>query len=164
MKIYFSVDPEVHGGESRENLEKMMKFLQNEKHKVYRAEYVYSDDRNSYLQKELGIKRDPTYTEQRALYMKWIDDSDVLLAEMSSPSEGRSMIIQRALDKPLMGMSYTPIILIKGKQFKRRTGKIVNGLIESDDVVYCEYDSIDDVIKSWPQLLNKAITRKCILI
>ena len=48
MNVYFSVDPEAAGGESAKNLKKLMKFLQAEGHRIYRAEYVYSDDPDLY--------------------------------------------------------------------------------------------------------------------
>ena len=159
MKIYFSVDPEVAGGESIENLRKLMNFLQDEGHIVYRAPYVLSDNPDLFLQKELGLASKATYTKQRETHIKWIDDADVLLADVSVPSEGRSMIIQRAIDKPEIGLPCTPIILIKGKRFNRRFGKIVQGLIESGSVVYYEYENIDSVIGDWSKLISEAMNR-----
>ncbi|MEX0616276.1 MAG: hypothetical protein WD231_00520 [Candidatus Woykebacteria bacterium] len=159
MKIYFSVDPEVSGGESDVNLRKLMTFLQDEGHKLYRAEYVFATDPDLFLQKELGLNRKPTFREQREVHIKWIDESDLLLAEISAPSEGRSMVIQRAIDKPRMGLPYTPIIIIKGKKFDRRIGKIVRGLIESGEVVYYEYDKLEEVIENWPKLLKQSSSK-----
>jgi len=156
MKIYFSVDFEAIGEESAENQKKLMHFLQNQGHMLYRAPYAFSENPDLFLQKELRLNRKPTYTEQREIHMKWIDEANLLLANVSAPSEGRSMIIQRAIDKPKMGLPFTPIILIKGKKFDRRFGKIVTGLIESGKVVYYEYETIDDVINNWPNLLQKA--------
>lgn len=106
------------------------------------------------MQNELGFKRKATFTEQREAHMMWIDKSDLLLAELSTPSEGRSMIIQRALDKPDLALPFTPIILIKGRRFKRKFGKIVKGLIESGKVVYFEYGKIEEVINNWQNLLE----------
>ncbi|MFQ6009806.1 MAG: hypothetical protein ACE5J7_01660 [Candidatus Aenigmatarchaeota archaeon] len=156
MKIYFSVVPEVAGGESIENLKKLMHFLQDQGHVVYRAPYILSEDPNQFLQKELGFDREPNYTEQREAHMKWIDNADILLADLSVISEGRSMIIQRAIDKPEMGLPNTPIILIKGKKFNRRIGKLTSGLIESSKVIYYEYNNIDEVINNWQGLLQKS--------
>lgn len=156
LKIYFSVDPEVRGGESRRNLKTLMQFLQDQGHTVYRAPYVLSENPDAFLRRELRLKKTPSFTQQREVHMRWIDDVDLLLADISVKSEGRSMIIQRALDKPAMGLPYTLIILIKGKRFERKFGKIVRGVIESDSVVYYEYTTIDEVIHNWPMLLKKA--------
>jgi hypothetical protein len=159
MKIYFSVDPEAGGGESVENLKKLMCFLQDQGNVVYRAPYVLSENPNLFLQKELGLDKAPSFAEQREIHLKWIDDADLLLADISVPSEGRSMIIQRAIDKPEMGLPNTPVILIKGKGFERRFGKIMSGLIESGKVTYYEYKNIDEIMADWPQLLQKAISK-----
>ncbi|MBI3576581.1 hypothetical protein HY086_00905 [Candidatus Gottesmanbacteria bacterium] len=154
-RIYFSVDPEVTGGESPENLKKVMEFLQSRGYTVYRAPYVFADDRDEFLQRELGLDRPATLPQQRDLHMKWIDQTDILLADISTSSEGRAMIIQRALDKPTMGLPQTHIIFIKGKSFDRHIGKIVRGLIEGDEVVYFEYDRIEEVIENWDTLVAK---------
>lgn len=115
---------------------------------------MYSQDPDLFLQKELGLKRKATFIEQREAHLKWIDNSDLLLAELSTPSEGRSMVIQRALDKKELRLPFTPIIPIKGKRFKRKFGKIVKGLIESGKVVYFEYDKIEEVINNWQNILE----------
>ena len=151
-KVYYSVDPEAVGEESSENQRKLIHFLEKEGYLVYRAPYVFSDDPDLFLQKELGLNRKPTYAEQREAHLKWIDDADILVADVSAPSEGRSAIIQRALDKPKMGLPPTKIILIKAKRINRKFGKIMQGLIESGKVVYFEYDQIEEVISNWRKL------------
>ena len=70
------------------------------------------------------------------------------------------MVIQRALDKPLMGKPYTPVILIKGKKFSRRMGRIMKGLTETSGVVYYEYENIEEVMRKWTELLSMASERK----
>ena len=159
MKIYFSVDT-VQEDEPIEGLKKLMGFLHEEGHTLYRAPYILSKNPDLYLQKELGLKRKPTSKEERALHMRWIDDSDLLLADVSAPSEGRSIIIQRALDKPAMGLPYTPVMLIRDKKVERRFGKIMSGIIHSNETVYYEYANIKDVIGDWPTLLNKALKKR----
>ena len=156
MKIYLSVDPEVTGGETIENLKKLTEFIQEQGHIVFRAPYVLANDPEKYLRDVFGNGRELSAAEQRKLHMQWIDESDLLIAELSLSSEGRAMIIQRALDKPRMGLSKTPIIFIKGKQFPRKFGRIVRGLIEGREVTYFEYNSIQDVITNWPQLCKEA--------
>jgi hypothetical protein len=158
MRIYFSVDPEATGGESADNLKKLMQFLQGQGNIVYRAPYAFSENPDAFMQKELGLDELPEFAKQREAHIRWIDDADILLADVSAPSEGRSMILQRALDKPKMGLPLTPIILIKGKVFKRDFGKIVKGLIESGSVIYYEYENIDEVIAAWPKLLEGAFS------
>lgn len=70
MKIYFSVDPEVNGGESDENLKKLISFLEEEEgHKLYRSPYVYSENPDLFLQKEFGLDRKPTFPEQREIHI-----------------------------------------------------------------------------------------------
>ena len=154
MKIYFSVDPEA-GGESVENLKKLMKFLQDQGHTVYRASYIFSKNQNLFLQKELGLNREPTNVEHGEAHIKWIDNADLLLADLSIPSEGRSMIIQRAIERQEMGMPKIPIVLFKGKKFDRKYGVMIKGLIESGKVTYYEYENIDEVVKNWPKLIKK---------
>ncbi len=160
MKIYFSVE-EINASnkESAEELKKLMKFLQDNGHLVFRAPFAFSNDPELFLQKELGLNRKPTFAEQRTAHMKWIDDADIMLADVSTPSEGRSMALQRAVDKPERGLQYTPIILIKAKKFERNFGRLVKGLIEGGKVVYYEYENINDVIKEWPKLIKKVLKK-----
>lgn len=153
MKIYFSVDPEVEESESIDNLIKLWTFLTEKGYVVFRAPYIFAENPDDYLKKELGLKKNPSYKEQRAAHMKWLDESDILLADISVPSEGRSMIIQRTLDKPKMGMNPTKIILIKGNKFNRKFGRIVKGLIESGEVIYYEYQKIENVMEKWTELI-----------
>ena len=154
--LYFSVDPEVSDGESKENLTKLTKSLQEMGYQVYRAPYVFSDDPEVYLRNHLNLDHNPSYSEQREAHIKWVDEADILLAEISSKSEGRSMIIQRALDAPLMGIKKKKIVLIKGRQFDRRLGRIVRGLIESGEVKYFEYDRIEEVVENWQELIRES--------
>jgi len=154
-KIYYSVDPEAKGEESGESQRKLLRFLEKQGYLVYRAPYIFSDDPDLFLQKELGLDRKPTYTEQREAHLKWIDNADVLVADVSAPSEGRSAIIQRALDKPKMGLPSTKIILIKVRRSERKFGKIMRGLIESGKVVYFEYDQIEGVMTEWKNLISE---------
>jgi len=155
MKIYFSVVEETHVGNFEGN-KQLMTFLQSQGHKLYRAPYVFSEDHRTFLRKELKIKRDATYSERRKIHLKWIDNSDLLLADVSYISEGMLMIVQRALDKPAMGLNKTPIILIRDKNKERKFGSLIKGLIEARQVVYFEYENINEVIKNWPKLLKKA--------
>ena len=153
MNIYFSIDPEVSGGETKENLKKILHFLTSQGHTVYRAPYVLAENPNQYLLKHFGVAADD-FSSQLKLHLKWIDASDVLLADVSTKSEGRSMIIQRALDKPRMGLPVTPIIFIKNRRFDRRFGRIVRGLIQSKQVNYFEYTEIADVKNNWDSLVR----------
>ena len=155
MNIYFSVDPEVSGGETPENLRRVLQFLLHLGHDVYRAPYALAENPDRYLQKNLGVSPDD-FKGQRALHMEWIDKADVLLADVSNKSEGRSMIIQRALDKPLMGLPATPVILIKNRALSRHFGRIIRGLIQTEKVIYFEYDSIEEVENNWNDLVGKA--------
>ena len=158
MDVYFSVDPEATSDlqEARE----FLKFLQAQGHTVYRAPYVLSDSPSTFLREQFGLTKEQSCTEQREMHLRWIDDSDLLVADISAPSEGMWVIIQRALDKAAMGLNKTPVILIKNKNKQRRFGKIVRGLIESDKVAYCEYASINEVARKWPELLEKALQAK----
>ncbi len=158
MKIYFSIDTEVD--DSLENTKKLMNFLQSQGHTLYRAPYAISNNRNQFMRKDLGLNRDPTKTEIRDIHIKWIDNSDLLLADISYPSEGMWRIIQRAKDNKDFRSRFIPIILIKNKKIERKFGEIVTGELESGDVVYYEYDSIDDVINIWPTLVEKAKSKK----
>lgn len=157
MKVYFSVDPEAEDENHSNSLKKLNSFFLTKKYLLFRSPYVFSKDPKKFLMDELKIKRDPTKVEQRQIHFKWIDDSDLLVADISFPSEGRSMIIQRAIDKPLMGLPSTPIILIKNKQYKRRFGKIVQGLLEDKKITFFEYKDINEVIKAWDDLLLESV-------
>jgi len=160
MEIYFSVEElKVADKEYVKSLRKLMKFLQDSGNVVSRAPFAFSNEPDVFLQKELGLNRKPTLTEQGAAHMKWVDNADLMLADVSIPSEGRSMAIQRALDKPEMGMHYTPIIFIKAKKLERNFGRLIKGLIESGKVTYYEYANIDEVIKNWPKLVKKALSK-----
>ena len=154
MNIYFSIDPEVSGGETRKNLKKLLDFLVRKGHVIYRAPYVLAEDHDQYLLENFGVKADD-FAGQLKLHLEWIDKSDLLLADVSNKSEGRSMIVQRALDKPLMGLSATPIIFIKSRRFDRRFGRIVRGVIQDKKIIYFEYDNIAEVEDHWDDLVAK---------
>lgn len=155
-RIYYSVDPEAAGEESAENQKSLLKFLQSRGYTVYRAPYVFSEDPEVYLQRELGLENPPSPTQQREAHIRWIDDANILLADMSAPSEGRAMIIQRALDKEHMSLPQTMIILIKNAKIERKFGKIIQGLIDSGRVVYFEYKTIEEVLEKWDKLVTQA--------
>lgn len=159
MNIYFSIDPEVTVPSALEPAKRLLDFLLDQGHTVYRAQYALADDPDLWLMKNFHLKSKPTFAKQRKIHMDWIDKAGLLIADISDKSEGMAMIIQRALDKPFMGLKFTPIILIKNKK-KRKFGKIIRGLIESGKVVYFEYESIEEVIKNWTRLLKEAMKIK----
>lgn len=156
MKIYFSLDPETSDKSDIEKYRKFVEFLQKESHILYRAPYVLSENPEMFLRKEMGLDRNLSYAEKRDVHMTWIDVADILLADVSHQSEGMFMIVQRALDKPKMGLNHTPIIFIRNKKSERKFGSIVHGLIDSSTIVYFEYDSVDEVMEHWRDLLEKA--------
>jgi hypothetical protein len=147
MRVYFSIDLEAAGGESREHLLAVTQFLESRGHEVLRAPYVLADNPDAYLRDTFGIAPDD-FKSQLELHYEWVDSSDLVLADMSQKSEGRAMIIQRALDKPSLGLVRTPILLIQSKQFKRSFGRIVRGLIASQQVNFYEYDDLENLF-SW---------------
>jgi len=157
MRIYLSIDPEAEDVATIEDGKTLMSFLQAQGHTIYRAPYVLSKNPDLFLRKELGLDRDVTFEGQRDVHMKWVDKSDLLIADISEASEGRAMIIQRAIDKPAMGLPYTPIILIKKKNRDRHFGKIVRGLIEKKDILYHEYESIQDFIDKWDAVIKECL-------
>lgn len=156
MKIYFSIDPEVSDLVATRAAKKLLNFLQKQGHIVFRAPYALAKDPDFWLRKSLHFKKTPSFAQQREIHVGWIDKADLLVADISDKSEGMVMIIQRALDKPLIGLNFTPIILLKNKNRDRKFGRIVKGLIESGRVVFFEYDSIDNVVKNWQYLVSQA--------
>lgn len=149
--VYYSVDPEAVGEESPEIQKKLMNFLQEKGHVVHRAAYIFSDDPEAFMADAQAQYKTKTKLE---VYERWVDESDIVIADVSAPSEGRMYIIKHALDKPNRGLPSTKVLLIKAKSKQRRFGSIIQDLIDSGRVVYFEYDKIEQVIDSWDQLVS----------
>ncbi len=123
MKIYLSV-----AFKDSKELKKLMLFLQEQGHEVFRAPYVFSDNPESLFKNNV---------DERKEHIKWVDGCDVLIADISEPSEGRAMMIQRAVD---MGKK---IVFIK--KGNREIGHVFQGLV--DEVGCLEYENIEKVVE-----------------
>lgn len=74
--------------------------------------------------KELSNDLEP-WLFVRSKDLEWVDEADALVALVNSASHGVGMEIQRAIDKPKMGMKETPILcLIREDLFSNLTWMI----------------------------------------
>lgn len=150
MKIFFSMEANPKGveHESKENLKRLYDHLIGLDNTIHRANYELSENRSKCLIDLFG--NELSDTEFLKKHIELIDDSDYLLADIAVPSEGRTFILQRAMDR------YIPTILIKNKKIKRDMGRMMKGLLESDLVNYFEYGHIDEVINGWEEISRAA--------
>lgn len=88
-------------------------------------------------------EEDPQFV--RKVDIEAIDNADYMIAIVSKPSLGIGMEIQRALDKPGMGLNHTPILCLKADDGSRLS-KMVTGIspAENRDFVLATFKSVGE--------------------
>lgn len=150
--IYFSTDPEAEGEPSPQIHQQLMDFLHQRGYIVHRAEYVFASNPERFMKdtmEQLGTD------SKLFVHEHWVDEADIVVADVTAPSEGRLYIIKHALDKPHRDLPAPKLILIKDKSSQRRFGSIIQELIDTR-AAYFEYSDIQEVIDNWDRLIVAA--------
>lgn len=156
-KVYFSTS--IRGGQRRGRfLRQCVKYIQLLGAEVLSENVVAEtqSERNTIFHKNTGISlQDASFPWKtiRRINIDWVDQADYLIAEVTAPSLGVGMEIQRALDKPKMGLNFTKILclcqadivekdglswMIKGAEAKKENGFQL--------VSYRSFDNIKKII------------------
>lgn len=97
------------------------------------------DERNSVFIKLSGIDRRMRENPAPAIReadMGWVDEATHLIAIVDTPSHGVGMELQRALDKPRMGMNLTPILcLVQEDKWEEELSNMIKGISKKDSPV-----------------------------
>jgi hypothetical protein len=129
MKIYFSGPIVVaEGGDLNLNWD----FVQFMKEKGARVLSEHVGGRN--LEERTELFRRNTGEDQsddafvRRADLGWVDESDCVVAVINKSSFGVGMEIQRAIDKPGLGMNPTPVLCLLSNDIIARQSKMITGI------------------------------------
>jgi hypothetical protein len=93
------------------------------------------DERNDIFLRRSGCDRrtvENPWFIGRKIDLEWVDAATHLIAVVDGPSHGVGMEIQRALDKPRMGLSKTPILCLVQAENLENVTWMIRG-VSSDD-------------------------------
>jgi hypothetical protein len=68
--------------------------------------------------------------------IKWVDEATHLVALVNSPSHGVGMEIQRAIDKPKLGMSETPILCLIHSELFSKLSFMIRGVTSEESSIF----------------------------
>lgn len=152
-KVYFSAS--IRGGRRYVRfLRRCVKYIQLLGAEVLSENVVAEtqSERNTIFHKNTGLSlQDDSFPWKtvRQINIDWVDQADYLIAEVTAPSLGVGMEIQRALDKQKMGLNFTKILclchadimeedglswMIKGTEVKRESGFQLVSYRSFDDI------------------------------
>lgn len=89
--------------------------------------------------------------------INWVDEAEVMIALVNSPSLGVGIEIQRALDKEKLGMRKTPILCLIREDLKDKLSFMVSGIsLKETDVFYLRsYKDLEEAQKHIFDFLGK---------
>ena len=83
------------------------------------------------------LKDDPKpWINIRHQDMKWVDEATHFVALVNSPSHGVGMEIQRAIDKPKLGMNETPILCLIHSEMFSKLSFMIRGVAPEESSVF----------------------------
>jgi len=85
----------------------------------------------------------------RALDLEWVDQSDYMVALVNAPSHGVGVEIQRALDKPVMGMQTTSILCLVHVDVYDKLSAMILGVSHKDhpNFILKTYSTLEEAQK-----------------
>ncbi len=91
----------------------------------------------------------------------WVDEATHVVALVNAPSHGVGMEIQRALDKPAMGMNRTPILALIHENLLEPMSRMVRGVRPTKHPEYFlkTYQSLTDAQTATDQFLRGILKR-----
>jgi hypothetical protein len=72
----------------------------------------------------------------RKLDIEWVDKATHVVALVNGPSHGVGMELQRALDKPKMGLNSTPIICLIHEELQKNLSAMILGVTPEENPNY----------------------------
>lgn len=85
----------------------------------------------------------------RSLDLEWVDQCEYMVALVNAPSHGVGVEIQRALDKPKMGMQTTTILCLVHTDIHDKLSAMILGVSQKDypNFVLKTYSSLEEAQK-----------------
>lgn len=134
MKIYFSGPIVVaEGGDLNFNWD-LVQFMKERGGQVL-SEHVggrNQEERTELFRKNTG-KDQSEDSFVRHMDLKWVNEADAVVAVINKPSFGVGMEIQRAIDKPRMGMKRTPVLCLRSSALTTRESKMITGITDFEN-------------------------------
>lgn len=147
MKIYFSGPIVVAEGGDLEFSWKLVNFMKEKGANVL-SEHVggrSAEERTELFRKNTG--RDQTDDAfVRGSDLSWVNESDCVVAVINKSSFGIGMEIQRAIDKPGMGMNHTPVLCLLSDEVTAKQSKMITGITQAENLGFRieRYSSVED--------------------
>ena len=95
--------------------------------------------------------------EARRIDFQWVDQATHLVAVVNGPSHGVGMELQRAIDKPLMGMNRTPVLCIAHQDLLEKVTWMIRGATNERMTVFkfALYLTLQDAQRTIEKLLSE---------
>lgn len=153
VRIYFSNSIFGDMGGAADMGEDIVRFLSDNGADVL-SEHVACqryEDRLSVFEKRTGIDLnqvdDPVEYAQivRGVDIGWVDEATHMLAIVNGASYGVGMELQRAIDKPKMGMNKTPILCLVHKSRLDNLSRMIKGIDPENEGCVLELYTYDNL-------------------
>lgn len=164
IKVYYSGSIKGVPEADPDFPQKLVKFIENCGAEVLSEHVAFSNKEKSneiFFQKT-GINLDkisPNLLPEiiRKQDINWVDEAEVMIALVNSPSLGVGVEIQRALDKEKLGMRKTPILCLIRDDLKDKLSFMISGInLEETDVFYLRsYKDLEEAQKHIFDFLGK---------
>jgi hypothetical protein len=92
--------------------------------------------------------------------LEWVDEATHVVALVNAPSLGVGMEIQRAIDKPRLGMNSTPILCLISKDRSPGLSFMIRGVSEEESPLFQlrEYENLNQAQKHIHNFLTSTRT------
>lgn len=92
----------------------------------------------------------------RALDMEWVDQCEYMVALVNAPSHGVGVEIQRALDKPMMGMQATTILCLVHTDVYEKLSAMILGVNQKEfpNYVVKTYSTLEEAQRCINEVLS----------
>lgn len=93
----------------------------------------------------------------REVDFEWVDEATHMIAVVNGPSHGVGMELQRAIDKPRMGMNLTPVLCLVHESLFENLTWMIRGVSETEHSGFelRTYKSLEDAEKITVDFLTK---------
>src|SRR3989338_2250031 len=145
MRVYFSNSIKGKMGEVEDIGQEVVGFLSENGADVLseNVAYLKPEDGLPIFERRTGIDltriTEPIERAKtiRGVDIAWVDEATHLVAVVNGASYGVGMELQRALDKPKMGMNETPILCLVHQSSLEKLSSMVRGVdAEKEDAVF----------------------------
>lgn len=139
-KIYFSNSIAGDTGGNKDISIDLVKFMLKKGANVLSEDVAFRDQKIMFpiFKKKTGIdltkikNQDKKAKIVRRTDLNWVDEADYLIAIVNGASYGVGMEIQRAIDKPRLGLNKTPILCLVYKDLLKDVSLMIRGVSKKE--------------------------------